>query len=138
MLKNQGQNNKTSRFLSDQLYISTPNDLAILIDAGFSRPHHRSAELKVPRYTGYGGKKKEAKEFFGRLRMALFGGCSLVTPMLIMNLHSTPLTKLVTTSVFVFFVGVILAWYMKDARQKDILAVTAAYAAVLVVFVGGH
>ena len=57
--------------------------------------------------------------------------------MLIMSLHSTQLTKLVTTPLFVFLVGVILAWYMKDAREKDVLAVTAAYAAVLVVFVGG-
>jgi VIT1/CCC1 family predicted Fe2+/Mn2+ transporter len=68
--------------------------------------------------------------------MALFGGLALIAPMLIMRLHSTLITQLVTTSVFVLAVGIVLAWYMRDADKKDILASTAAYAAVLVVFVG--
>jgi hypothetical protein len=38
--------------------------------------------------------------------------------------------------VFVVAVGVILAWWMDDAQDKDIVTATAAYAAVLVVFVG--
>ena len=53
-----------------------------------------------------------------------------------MSLHQTKLTSLLTTSFFVLVVGIILAWYMKDADKKDILSATAAYAAVLVVFVG--
>ena len=68
--------------------------------------------------------------------MALFGGVALVAPMLIMRLHPTELTTLLTTSLCVLGVGVVLAWFMKDAAKKDILAATAAYAAVLVVFVG--
>jgi hypothetical protein len=53
-----------------------------------------------------------------------------------MRLHPTLLTELLTTSVFVFVLGIILAWYMKDADKKDILGATAAYTAVLVVSVG--
>ncbi|XMA14588.1 hypothetical protein WAI453_007379 [Rhynchosporium graminicola] len=68
--------------------------------------------------------------------MAVFGGLALVAPMLIMTLHEGKTTSLVTTSVFVFVVAIILAWRMKDAQAKDIIGATAAYPAVLVVFVG--
>ena len=137
MLENPSRDQRISDFLTNQLYISTPKDKAIMVDTGFSKQHHRSdLDLKVPQYTGHGGKKQAVKEFAKRLRMALFGGFSLITPMLIMTLHSTKVTQLVTTSVFVLIVGLILACYMKDAREKDIWVVTAAYAAVLVVFVG--
>jgi hypothetical protein len=56
--------------------------------------------------------------------------------MLIMTLHATRLTNLLTTSIFVFVVAIALAWYMKEAESKDVIGATAAYAAVLVVFVG--
>ena len=56
--------------------------------------------------------------------------------MLIMRLHPTLLTELVSTSVFILAVCVLLACYMQDAQKRDVLTVTAAYAAVLVVFVG--
>ncbi len=49
---------------------------------------------------------------------------------------TTKLTSLVTTSVFVVAVAIALAYFMKDAQTKDIIGATAAYAAVLVVFVG--
>jgi hypothetical protein len=81
-------------------------------------------------------REEENNKFISRLSMALFGGAALIAPMLIMTLHPTRLTSLLTTSVFVLAVGVALAWRMKDAASKDILGSTAAYAAVLVVFVG--
>jgi hypothetical protein len=56
--------------------------------------------------------------------------------MLIMRLHATLITELVTTSAFVLAFAVVLARFMVDADRKDILSATAAYAAVLVVFVG--
>lgn len=136
MLENPSRDDKISEFLNDRLHISTEDDLATMIEAGFSKRQHRSVDLEVPQYTGYGGRKQRFKEFVKRLRMALFGGCSLITPMLIMSLHKTRGTELITTSVSVLLVGLFLAWWMKDAREKDIWAVTAAYAAVLVVFVG--
>ena len=82
--------------------------------------------------------KDEARKglFLSRLFFALFGGLALVAPMLIMTLHPTKLTSLLTTSLFIIAVAVILAWVMEDAQNKDSVAATAAYAAVLVVFVG--
>lgn len=74
--------------------------------------------------------------FILRLAIALFGGFTLVAPMLIMAWHPTRLTALLTTSLLLFAVAVALAWWMEDAQNKDIIAATAAYAAVLVVFVG--
>lgn len=76
------------------------------------------------------------KAFLKRLYMALFGGLILIAPMLIMRLHSDLLTVVLTTSVFVIVVSIILACAMWDAEPKDILGAAAAYAAVLVVFVG--
>lgn len=44
--------------------------------------------------------------------------------------------SLITTSVAVFIFGLILAFGATDSIGKDVLAATAAYTAVLVVFVG--
>lgn len=60
----------------------------------------------------------------------------VVAPMLIMSLHRTLLTTLLTTSVSVLVVSVVMALTMVSAEPKDILTATAAYAAILVVFVG--
>ena len=69
-----------------------------------------------------------------RLGMALIGGAFLIVPMLIMVLVKGNVTALVTTSVFVVTFGVALALYLDDAF--NVLSGTAAYAAILVVFVG--
>jgi len=84
----------------------------------------------------YSIKKTAEKTFYSRLIMAVFGGFALVVPMLIMTLHQTKLTSLLTTSIFVLAVALALAWFMDTAEPKDIIGATAAYAAVLVVFVG--
>ena len=143
MLEAPSQNEAVSKFLIKRLYITDDDDAAMMAEAGFTAPHAHHADLHVPDYTGYGGYNFSQKagaqrtgEFLSRLRMALFGGASLIAPMLIMRLHPTLLTELVTTSVFILAVGVVLAWYMKDAQKRDILAATATYAAVLVAFVG--
>lgn len=70
------------------------------------------------------------------LVVGVFGGLVLLVPMMIMVLHPTKLTALVTTIVCVLFVTVALSVAVDDAQPKDIFAATAAYAAVLVVFVG--
>ena len=145
MLEPASTNQRTAKFLRDLLYIETTHDSAVLVDAGLvaGEDVKHGIRLDVPNYTGYGGfnyrediATKYSTEFISRLKMALFGGIALVAPMLIMSLHPTQLTQLLTTSVFVLVVGIILAWYMNDAEKKDILGATAAYAAVLVVFVG--
>ena len=66
--------------------------------------------------------------------IAISVGLALIAPMLIMTLHRSKVTSLVTTSVSVVVVATILAWVMEE--NKEIVAATAAYAAVLVVFVG--
>jgi hypothetical protein len=78
----------------------------------------------------------EKGRFISRAYTAVFGGLAVIAPMLIMSLHPTRLTQLLTTSLFVVSVALILAWLMDDAERKDMVAATAAYAAVLAVFVG--
>jgi hypothetical protein len=75
-------------------------------------------------------------KFKDRASMALFGGLVVIAPMLIMSLHPTKLTNLLTTSTFVVAVSLVLALVMENAEGKDIITATAAYAAILVVFVG--
>jgi hypothetical protein len=91
--------------------------------------------------------------------MAVVGGLSLIIPMLIMTLHKSLLTSLVTISVAVLLFAFILAawpivhnhlpWVKKwksvrgqdvssSLRANEVLLATAAYAAVLVVFVGSN
>jgi VIT1/CCC1 family predicted Fe2+/Mn2+ transporter len=110
---------------------------AILHDRQILSSHYSQqvlGELKPGvRYTN---EKNAQKPFYSRLVMAVVGGFALVVPMLIMTLHSTKVTSLATLSVFVLAVAVSLAWFMDIAEPKDIIGATAAYAAVLVVFVG--
>ena len=73
--------------------------------------------------------------FLRRFAAALFGGITLVGPMLLMVLHKDKATDLSTTSVAVFLFAIIVA-YFSDAAPETIVSVVAAYAAVLVVFVG--
>jgi len=80
--------------------------------------------------------REQKKAFTGRVAMALFGGVSLIVPMLVMTLHPSRNTSLITTSVATFVFAIALAIGATDTAGKDVLAATAAYAAVLVVFVG--
>ncbi len=75
-----------------------------------------------------------AKNFEKRLLMAAVGGLFLVGPMWQMVLvNSWRYASLISTTVFVSLFGFVMAWFLAD--HKDVLASTAAYAAVLVVFV---
>ena len=66
---------------------------------------------------------------------ALFGGLALIVPMIIMKLVPTRTAVLVTTCSFVLGFALAIALW-SNLRHNETLAVTAAYAAVLVVFVG--
>lgn len=79
--------------------------------------------------------RKEKQERGERLAMAIFGGGALIGPTLIMTLHSGLTTSLVTVCLATLFFALALARF-STYSGKDILAATAAYAAVLVVFVG--
>lgn len=80
--------------------------------------------------------RDQRKAFTQRLLMAMFGGVALIAPMLIMVLHPTRTVSLVTTSVATILFALVLAFGAQDSSGKDVLGATAAYAAVLVVFVG--
>lgn len=71
-----------------------------------------------------------------KVLMAVTGGAFLIVPMLIMVLHPSMLTSLITTSVFVFTFGLAISLSPFLDRPFDVLSATAAYAAVLVVFIG--
>ena len=73
-------------------------------------------------------------KFLDRSWYALIGGFALILPMLIMKLYPTTLSVCLTTTLSVILVGQVLATLAKDINS--ILTLTAAYAAVLVVFVG--
>ncbi len=80
-------------------------------------------------------KDRGLKEFTERFAMAGFGGVALVGPMLLMVLHKGQTTSLATTSVAVFLFAAVVA-YKSRATPEAIVSAVAAYAAVLVVFVG--
>lgn len=77
-----------------------------------------------------------AVAYWQRLRMAGFGGAALIVPMLIMALRPGLVVNLVTTSVATILFGTAAAFMLSGSSGQDVLASTAAYAAVLVVFVG--
>jgi uncharacterized membrane protein YfcA len=80
-------------------------------------------------------KDRKFKALVQRFIMAMFGGITLIVPMLIMVLHKDRATDLSTTSVaVVLFAGVVA--YFSEATREGIVSTVAAYAAVLMVFVG--
>ncbi|KAK6819488.1 hypothetical protein PG987_015971 [Apiospora arundinis] len=69
-----------------------------------------------------------------RLATAALGGAFLVGPMWLMVKRADFNTSLVSTTLFVVVFGLLMAAYLDNS--KDVMSATAAYAAVLVVFVG--
>jgi len=78
--------------------------------------------------------KSRALELRNNAAMAILGGLFLVGPMWLMVLHKTLYTGLVATTVCVVVFGIVMALLLEN--PTDVLSGTAAYAAVLVVFVG--
>ena len=71
-----------------------------------------------------------------RLHMAFFGGTALIVPVIAMTLIPTLTGNLITASVSTALFAMIMVIFSTDASGKDVLAATAAYAAVMVVFIG--
>jgi hypothetical protein len=78
--------------------------------------------------------RPQSRSLHGRFGMAAVGGAFLIAPMWLMVLHRTLYTGLVSTTVFVIFFGIVMAFFIE--KGLDVMTTTAAYAAVLVVFVG--
>jgi len=73
-----------------------------------------------------------------RLRRFLWVGCGgllLIVPMLVMANIDTKTASLVTTCVAITIFAILVSWFTA-LGPNEVLATTAAYAAVLVVFVG--
>ena len=70
-----------------------------------------------------------------RFIIALAGGAALIVPVLIMTLHATLLSKLLTLGISVLLFSMATAIGLQ-ATNPETLVSTATYAAVLVVFVG--
>jgi hypothetical protein len=76
------------------------------------------------------------KNFKERLWMGAFGGIALLGPMLLMVLKPSRTTSLSTVCVATTLFTLILAVMAKNLKGQEVLAATATYAAVLVVFIG--
>ena len=74
-------------------------------------------------------------DIVARFIVAITGGLSLVIPMLVMRLDEHLKKSLITVSVAVILFSALTSLMFK-ASNVETLAATAAYAAVLVVFVG--
>jgi len=76
-------------------------------------------------------------DFLARMLMCLFGGVSLVASIIVLVFVNSSLTlTLVLTVVFVLVVALVLHLVCRSSTPNEaLLAATAAYAAVLVVFV---
>jgi len=87
---------------------------------------------------GYRGLDEHLRDqaFSARLNMAVFGGTALYIPMLIMTINPSTIKGLLTVLLSTFLFGFLLAIGATDSAGKDVLAATAAYAGVLVVFAG--
>lgn len=120
-----------SRTIGPEGQNARADELRAKIDAAFASAVRLTTSGMTAEQTA-----KDKKALVSRLLMALGGGLALVGPMLIMILHPTKLTTVLTTSCCVIAAAICLAVFMVDSEPKDVLACTAGYAAVLVVFVG--
>lgn len=85
--------------------------------------------------------KEKTLNLIHRLAMAVFGGAFLIGPMWLMVLRDDVYTTLITATAFVVGFGLIISIgpaFISGFRINvdTVMSVTAAYAAVLVVFVG--
>lgn len=80
--------------------------------------------------------REQSKASYERLWMGTFGGLALITPMIIMVFKRSLAKSLIVSSLGTILFALALAVQAKSLRGMDVLAATAAYAAVLVVFVG--
>lgn len=79
-------------------------------------------------------RKEMVEQYTRKVAMAIIGGSFLIAPMLIMVLRPGLVTSLVTTSSCILAFGLVMPIFLN--APFDVLSGTAAYAAVLVVFIG--
>ncbi|KAF4981609.1 hypothetical protein FZEAL_2621 [Fusarium zealandicum] len=77
-------------------------------------------------------KKDRRNAYLERLWMGIFGGLALIGPMILMSLRPDLVTGLATASMATVIFVLVLTVLGTGLAGKDVLAATAAYAAVLV------
>lgn len=83
----------------------------------------------------------KTRKFLERLSLGIIGGMAIIVPMLVMALVNNFITSLVVTSVATILFAIVLALpplgsFGSDLDGQTVLGAVAAYAAILVVFVG--
>jgi hypothetical protein len=103
----------------------------------------RSEDVELERVNRkrYQERKERLRQTFQRLGVAVLGGVFLVGPMWLMVLQNELYTTLISTTAFVFGFELVLSLvptFVDGAKVglDTVMSATAAYAAVLVVFVG--
>ncbi|RYO96252.1 hypothetical protein DL765_011633 [Monosporascus sp. GIB2] len=145
MLEPTSRFSRTDKVLRGLFYITRDPDSAILESEGILANRwldRETFDVIVPEYAGYGGyygnldrEHAKAEGFFGRLLAAALSGLALIGPIFIMKLVGGLVVQLVVTSACVLLLGGVLS-FLEEMGKKDVVAATAAYAAVLVVFIG--
>jgi hypothetical protein len=90
--------------------------------------------------TAASAQQKRVREAWKRFGFAIAGGLAIVVPMLVMTEAAgprVPLISLITTIVAIFLFAIFVAVF-SQAAPENLLAATAAYAGVLIVFVAGN
>jgi hypothetical protein len=110
-----------------------PNHVLPAGDLPIARDHDHPTLPGIPRTIAI--KANKSKHLLLRFSMASAGGLSLIVPVLVMANIPGRTSSLVTTCIamLIFAIGVTFG---TDLKADQVLGATAAYAAVLVVFVG--
>jgi VIT1/CCC1 family predicted Fe2+/Mn2+ transporter len=95
----------------------------------------QSADNIIARHRANGRYISPSVDNFARVLFALFGGLFLLVPMIAMAYITSKKYLLITAVLFVFVFALSLGYFSKGSNQ-ELVGATAAYAAVLVVFVG--
>jgi hypothetical protein len=116
-------------------------------DAGLI-PHHMQPKGNLPgtldrarfpklhgRVRSVANEEAKADRFMVRFLMAMIGGLALIVPMLVMTSFPSKNVSVVTTSAAMLIFAAVITLGTQLAPDQ-VLGATAAYAAVLVVFVG--
>jgi succinate-acetate transporter protein len=91
----------------------------------------------IEAYNRHGRHISPSVDNFARILFALIGGIFLLTPMVALAYISSKSLILIITVLFVLVFSITLALGSKSSNQ-ELIAATAGYTAVLVVFVGNY
>ena len=103
--------------------------------SGLQPPHDSHSPQLPGNSRGRVVQEKESRAFAQRLSVALIGGLALLVPVIIMAVRKTLLKSLLTISVAVLLFSLAIAIFSHQTSVQ-VMSVTAAYTAVLAVFVG--